>query len=155
MLATEWGATHEPAIVTTMADQFDSQLLPWLFWAYDEDIILDMALPPTADNLRGPVLDALTRPYPTAVNGTPTRLAFDGTSRTLEFEYSTTRADGRPGGLGIPTTVTIPAARYPGGYAVTVTGAKVVSRPCTPSLVLLNLPHADHVTVRVTPAPCP
>jgi endoglycosylceramidase len=154
VLATEWGATHEPAIVTTMADQFDSQLLPWLFWAYDEDIILDMTLPPTADNLRGPVLDALTRPYPTAVNGTPTRLAFDGTSRTLEFEYSTTRPGGRPGAFWIPTTVTIPAARYPGGYAVTVTGAKVVSRPCAPSLVLLNLPRADHVTVRVTPAPC-
>ena len=92
MLATEWGATNDPAIVTTMADQFDSQLLPWLFWAYDENVILDMSLPPTADNLRGPVLDALTRPYPTAVNGTPTRLAFDGSSRTLEFEYSTTRA---------------------------------------------------------------
>ena len=138
-----------------MADQFDSQLLPWLFWAYDENVILDPALPATADNVHGPVLDALTRPYPTAVNGTPTRLAFDGTSRTLEFEYSTTRPTARPGRLGSRPRSRIPAARYPGGYTVTVTGAKVVSRPCAPSLVLLNLPHADHVTVHVTPAPCP
>jgi hypothetical protein len=93
----------------------------------------------------------LTGPYPTAVNGTPTLLAFDGTSRTLEFEYSTTRpAAGRV--ARVLTTVTIPA----GILAATRRRSRGEGRrACAPSLVLLNLPHADHVTVHVTPAPCP
>ena len=154
VLITEWGATNDPAVVTTMADQFDSQLLPWLFWSYYENVILDPHLPVSPDNLRGPVLDALTRAYPTAVNGTPTHLAFDDTSRTLDFEYATTRPDGHRGRFWVPTTISVPAARYPDGYAVTVTGAKVVSRACAPSIILQNLPRATAVTVRVTPAPC-
>ena len=41
------------------------------------------------------------------------------------------------------TTISVPAARYPTGYAVTVTGAKVVSRACAPSIILQNLPRGD------------
>ena len=59
VLITEWGATNDPAVVTTMAGQFDSQLLPWLFWSYYENVILDPHLPVSPENLRGPVLDAL------------------------------------------------------------------------------------------------
>ena len=59
VLTTEWGATNDPAVVTALADQFDSQLLPWLFWSYYENVILEPHLPATPDNLRGPVLDAL------------------------------------------------------------------------------------------------
>jgi endoglycosylceramidase len=115
-------------------------------------MIVDTTKPPTADNLRTDVVDVLTRPYPTAVNGTPSHLAFDATSDTLDFSYSTTRPDGRRAYSPWATEITLPAARYPTGYAVTVEGAVVTSRRCSPTLSLRNLVHAKVVSVHVTPA---
>jgi endoglycosylceramidase len=154
VLSTEWGASNDPALITRTADQFDSTLVPWLFWSYQEHVILDSRRPPTPDNLRTPVIDALTRPYPTAVNGTPTRLAFDTTTDTFEFEYDATRPDGRHAPRLLPTTVSVPAAVYAGGYVATVTGARITSRPCAPVMTLQNLPGATTVSARVTPGAC-
>jgi endoglycosylceramidase len=154
VLTTEWGATNDPAHLVRTADQFDSQLVPWLFWAYNEHVIVDTRRPPTPDNVRGPVVDALTRPYPSAINGTPTRLAFDAASAVLDFEYATTRPDGRAASPVLPTVVNVPESRYPDGYAVTVTGAEVVSEPCAPAIRLRNHAGAASVTVRVVPAAC-
>ena len=144
VLITEWGATERPRVRRPRwPTSSTAQLLPWLFWSYYENVILEPHLPATPDNLRGPVLDALTRAYPTAVNGTPTHLAFDDASRTLDFEYATTRPDGHRGRFWVPTTITVPAARYPTGYAAVVTGAKVISKPCAPSLILVNRPRGN------------
>ena len=154
VLVTEWGATNDPAVLMRTADQFDSRLLPWLFWAYNENIIIDTRRPPTPDNVRSEVLDALSRPFPTAVNGTPTRLEYDTAADTLEFSYTTRRPDGRRAPLGSETVVAVPAARYPDGYSVLATGATITSRPCAESLTLRNLPHATTVSVRVEPAAC-
>ena len=55
------GRDERPGRRHHAADQFDSQLLPWLFWSYYENVILDPHLRRTPDNLRGPVLDVLTR----------------------------------------------------------------------------------------------
>ena len=155
LLVTEWGATNDPAFLTKTAHQFDARLVPWLYWSYNGHVVTDSRLPLVPPNLNESVLDALTLPYPTAVNGTPTRLTFDAATTTLDFEFVTRRPDGRLAPRGLPTELVIPKRRYPGGYAVTAVGAAVTSRPCAPTLTLRNRPGATAVTVRVTPATCP
>jgi endoglycosylceramidase len=154
VLATEWGATNDPALITRTADQFDSRLLPWLFWAYNENIIVDTQRPPTPDNVRTDVLDALTRPYPSVVNGTPTHLHFDAGTGALDFAYDAQRPDGRTAAPGLETVVTVPPPRYADGYTASVLGATITSPPCAPSLTLRNLPHAQTVSVHIEPASC-
>ena len=155
VLVTEWGATDDPASILKAAHQFDARLVPWLYWSYNGHVVADSKLPLVPPNLNVSVLTALTRPYPTVVNGTPTRLTFDPATTTLGFELVTRRPDGRPAPRWLQTEVVIPKLSYPAGYAVTAVGAVVTSRPCAPTLTLRNQPGATVVTVRVTPSPCP
>jgi endoglycosylceramidase len=154
VLVTEWGALNDPATLNRLADQFDERLLPWLFWSFNGHVVLDSTQPLSGANLNGIVLDALTRPYPTAVNGTPTTLDFDTTTKALEFEYSTRRPDGSRATRALTTSVSVPPRAYPGGYAVEVHGAEVVSEPCAPVLQLRHRSGASSVSVRVTPGAC-
>jgi endoglycosylceramidase len=155
VLVTEWGATVDPAFLTLTEDQFDARLVPWLFWSYNGLVVSDSRQPLVSPNLNTTVLDALTRPYPTHVNGTPIRLGFDSATATLGFAYSTHRPDGRPASRGLETEIAVPARSYPTGYAVTVLGADVTSKPCASTLTLRHRPGAEVVWVRVTRASCP
>ena len=155
LLVTEWGATNDPATLTQTEDQFDARLVPWLYWSYNGLVVADSKQPLVAPNLNVTVLNALTRPYPTLVNGTPTGLSIDAATATLDFEFSTRRADGRRAPRGLETVVNVPVRSYPNGYAVTVVGADVTSRRCAPTLTLRNQPRATTVSVRVTPSNCP
>ena len=155
LLVTEWGATNDPPSLTKAAHQFDARLVPWLYWSYNGHVVADSKLPLVPPNLNVSVLGALARPYPTLVNGTPTRLTFDVATTTLDFEFVTRRPDGRRAPRGLQTEVFIPKLRYPNGYAVTAVGATVTSRPCAPTLTLRNQPEATAVAVRVTPSSCP
>lgn len=155
LLVTEWGATTDPAIITETANQFDARLVPWMYWSYNGLVVSDSNQPLFAPNLNVTVLDALTRPYPTLVNGTPTHLGFDTATATFDFAYSTRRPNGHRASRHLETEVNIPARNYPTGYAVTVVGADVTSKPCAPTLTLRNQQGADAVSVHVTPASCP
>jgi endoglycosylceramidase len=155
VLVTEWGATTDPAFLTQTENQFDARLVPWLYWSYNGLVVSDSNQPLVPPNLNVSVLDALTRPYPTYVNGTPTRLMFDSPTATLTFTYSTSRPDGRRASRGLETEIALPARTYPTGYAVTVLGADVTSKPCAPTLTLRNRALANAVAVRITPASCP
>jgi endoglycosylceramidase len=156
LLVTEWGAIDDPATLTQTEDQFDARLVPWLYWSYNGLVVTDSRQPLVAPNLNVTVLDALTRPYPTLVNGTPTRLSFDAATATLDFAYSARRPDGHRAPPGLVTELNIPARSYPTGYAVTATGADVTSPPCTSTLTLHNQPKATTISVRVTPSmTCP
>jgi endoglycosylceramidase len=152
VLVAEWGATTDTTYIDHTADAFDARLLPWAFWAYQEQMIVDTTKPPVPTNLRTDVVDALTRPYPTAVNGTPTSLSFDAASDTLDFSYTTTHPDGRRAPFPWESEIAVPAARYPTGYSVTITGARITSRRCAPVLRLKNLVRAESVSLRITPA---
>jgi endoglycosylceramidase len=154
VLVTEWGAVNDPATLTRLADQLDERLLPWLFWSYNGHVALDSTLPLSGTNLNTVVLDALTRPYPTAVNGTPTALDVDVATKTFRLDYSTRRPDGRRAPRPLTTSISVPNRFYPSGYTVKVTGAQVVSEPCAPVLQLRNRPVAQQVTVRITPGVC-
>ncbi|HVP29712.1 MAG TPA: cellulase family glycosylhydrolase [Myxococcota bacterium] len=151
LLATEWGATSDPAAIALSAGHFDSRLVPWLFWAYEE-VIRDTTLPPTPDNLRLDAVAALTRPYPVATDGTPTRLSFDPATRILEYEYATRQPGGRRSRF-LETVIVAPRATYPTGYRVTAEGAVVTSRRGAVRLDLHSLPKATSVHVVVAPAP--
>jgi len=155
LLVTEWGATTDTATITQTEDQFDARLVPWLFWSYNGLVVGDSHQPLVAPNLDVPVLDALTRPYPAVVNGTPTYLNYNIATATLYAAYSTRRPDGHRAPRNLETVVNVPVRSYPTGYAVTAVGAIVTSPACSPVLTLRNEPAATTVVFRVTPSTCP
>jgi len=155
ILATEFGATTDPATIDRLTGALDTRLVPWIFWAYDEGLVVDLEQPPTGANVRAPVLTALARPYATATNGTPTSFAYDPATRTFDYAYDAVRPDGSPAPAAITTVLTMTASAYPDGYTVEVTGAAIVSAADARELVLCNEPGAAEVVVRVTPGSDP
>jgi endoglycosylceramidase len=143
-LATEYGAITDPAAITRMASTIEHGLISWAFWSYDENLVIDKAKPPTPDNVRQPVLDALARPYASLTNGIPTAWHYDNATGDLSYAYT---PRGKPGD---DTVIVLGPRAYPNGYAVTVTGGQVVSSPCASALRIENRKHATAVTVHVT-----
>jgi endoglycosylceramidase len=156
LLVTEWGATKDPATVVQTEDQFDARLVPWLYWSYNGLVVKDSNKPLEVPNVNVGLLNALTRPYPTLINGTPTALSFDASSLIMNFTYSTRAPDGHPAPHGLGTAINVPPRNYKFGYKVTAAGAVVTSPPCAHTVTLGNLPGATTVSVRITPATnCP
>jgi endoglycosylceramidase len=155
IVATEFGATTDVATLDRLTGALDTRLVPWMFWAYDEGLVVDLGLPPTGANVRAPVLTALARPYATATNGTPTSFAYDPATRTLDYGYATVRPDGAAAPGAITTVLAMTVAAYPDGYTVEVDGAAIASAPDARELVLCNEPGATEVVVRVTPGADP
>ena len=151
-LITEWGATTDTATIATTTDQFDARLAPWLYWSYNGLIVSNSNQPLVAGNVNFTVLDSLTRPYPTVVNGTPRGLQYDTPTHTLDFRYVADRPDGRRAPPGLATVIAVPQRDYPSGYSVAATGALVTSGPCSPQLTLRNDPGATSIGVRISPA---
>ncbi len=155
ILVTEFGATQDPVVLQRLSAEMEAQILPWLEWAYT-DLMADPTQPPGLHNLRSPeAFAALVRPYPRAVAGTPTSLAFDPATGSFDFSYATVSPGGDAYPRGLATVVSIPALQYPQGYRVTVTGARVVSKPCAALLLLRARKHAEHVSLEVTPSATP
>jgi endoglycosylceramidase len=151
LLATEWGATNDPARIRRLAEQFDSRLLPWTFWAYDENVILQTEQPPMPANLRADVVAALTRPYPVATNGTPIALSFDASTRVLDYAWLTQRPHGRRARTEVETSIVLPPSVYPGGAVVEVEGGIVTSPPAARHLRIRHVAGFETVHVRVAP----
>lgn len=149
--ATEFGATNDPATLRRLTGILDERLVPWMFWAYDENVIIEKREPPTPDNVRTEVVEALARPYASATNGTPASFAYDPASRVLEYAWSTTRPDGTRAPADLPTTIVLPPAAYPDGYAAEVEGGSVRGGACARPLVVVNDAGAATVRVRVVP----
>jgi endoglycosylceramidase len=147
-LATEYGAVTDPATITRIASTIEDGLISWAFWSYDENLVVDKSKPPTPDNVRQPVLDALARPYAALTNGIPTAWHYDAATGDLQFSYTTR------GNPADDTIIVLGARAYPGGYGVTVTGGRVVSRACANRLRIENGKHATAVTVHVTRQAC-
>ncbi|WP_051467458.1 hypothetical protein, partial [Pseudofrankia saprophytica] len=110
--------------------------------------------PVGAGGAGGPVAlpAALARPYPIAVAGEVSQFGVDGAG-TFTLRYGTTLPVGKPAPGGLLTAVSLPAAAYPTGYQVQVTGAKVFSRPGSALLCLAAEPGATAVSLTVTRAP--
>lgn len=154
VLNTEFGATRDVAAIDRQVDLLDGALVPWMWWAYNENFVEDMSRPPTEDNLVGPIVDALVRPHPRAVAGTPIDLAYDLDQRVLRFRYSGDSVGGDPFGAGAVTELQVAARTYPAGYRVEVTGGTVTSAPDA-TLLTVAADGRGEVFVKLWPADQP
>ena len=153
LLLTEFGAVTDPVVLNRLTAEMEGGLVPWMFWAYEGEIIADRSQPAGPDNLRSPeAFDALVRPYPVALTGTPTAITFDPETNAFDLAYETTGPSGGHYASDLVSVVFIPQRHYAAGYTVTVEGASVVSAPCAPRLLLRNQPGAAAVSVHVVPA---
>jgi endoglycosylceramidase len=153
-LATEYGATTDPSTITRIASTIESKLVSWIFWSYDVNLVVDKSKPPTSDNVRQPVLDALDRPYAVATAGTPATWQYDAASHDLRYSYTTAPVDGTRDARSNETEILLPRRAYATGYRVETTGGRIVSKPCASLLRIRSNRHASTVAVHVTPAPC-
>lgn len=153
-VVTEWGAVNDPTELDRTQNQFDARLLPNIYWSYNGHVTTRSTEPLVPPNVNPTVLDALARPYPSVVDGTPTSLHYDRTTRTFDLAFTTRRPDGQHASDRHGTAIMVPTRAYPTGYVVTVTGASVTSAPCSATLTLRNLPTAGSVRVHVAPGPC-
>jgi endoglycosylceramidase len=163
LLMSEFGATDNTDALRRIVAEADRTMVSWQNWTYynaqsggepvirrSKSIIINPLKPPTPNNVRQPKLDALARPYPRLIAGTPERFAFDPQTRRFELAYDATPAGNGHLPPGLKTEVFLPARQYPNGYDVQLDGAKVVgSDPST--LRLLAKPKAGHVSLVVTP----
>ncbi len=149
LLNTEFGATGDVATLERQTGLFESALVPWTFWSYDEQLVHDLGAPATGANVNDAVVDALARPHAVAVAGTPRGAAYDPVGGAFQFSWSTTGPDGSRFPDDAVTLLDVNARAYPGGYDVTVEGGQVTSAPNAPHLTVVADPGADRVLVTV------
>jgi len=152
VLNTEFGATTDVPAINRQIGELDSSLVPWIWWAYNENVIADLSRPAGDTNAHAPVLDALVRPHPRAVAGTPTADAYDAETKLLRFSYSTARPGGGSFAATTPTELQVAPRSYPDGYTAKVTGGSVTSAPNAAQLTVVDDPGAADVFVKVWPA---
>lgn len=145
LLLSEFGATDDIPTIARDLDAADRHMESWTYWTYSggdpccprpaEGIIIDPSRPPTPGNVKQAKVNALSRPYPQTVAGTPLAWSYDPASDVFTLTY---QSDPR---IHAPTVIFVPVARhYAGGYVVRVSGPAVVtSAPGAVSLTLRSL----------------
>ena len=151
LLETEFGATTDTATIDRMIEEADRALVPWIFWAFNEDVVHSLAEPPSGSNLVASTVAAIVRPHPVAVAGTPVASTYDTTTRTMRFTWSTEGPGGHRYSAATPTLFNIPGSLYPAGYRVHVVGGRVVG-PRHQALTVEAARGASSVSVTVSPA---
>lgn len=151
VMLTEFGATNDGDQLNYLTGLYDQSLMPWIFWAYNENVVTDGTVPATTEVANQTVLRALTRPYPVAIAGRPTQFSFDPASKVMSLQYKTRRPGGGKYPTKLPSVVAVQRLTYPEGYTVKVKGAKVASKPCAQRLKLRKRGKAKSVSVTVTP----
>ncbi len=155
LLNTEWGATTSVPAILRQAGELDGALLPWIFWSLTPYLVRHLTAAPSGANLDTAALGALVQPSAVAVAGTPTRFAYQPSTRVLSASWRSSRPGGGTYAPGVVSTFDLPRAVYPGGYRVTVAGTRVVSAPCASLLELAAAPGARTQSVTVSPGSCP
>ena len=144
-------------------DLFDQDFLSWTIWAYysysqdpancaGQGLLVDDGKGGSEANAKQAKLDAIVVPYPQAIAGTPGSYGFDRSSDTMTLRYTATAVPGVQLAAAAPTQIFIPQRKYPHGYRVAVSGARVVSGPTAPWLELVADRAGAGVSVTVTPA---
>lgn len=167
LFATEFGS-QDPNVLNQFTDLADEHRMSWLAWAYcgcgaptypfpvsahADDLVVDPTRAPTGANVVQGKVEALVRPHPMVVAGTPVAFAFDRATRTFTFSYTTGRADGdgRFDSTGC-TEVFVPRLLYPDGYRADVRGARIVSRAGAGVVALRQRTDATRIFLRITPS---
>jgi endoglycosylceramidase len=166
LLLSEFGATDDPAALQGVLSLADKNMMSWQEWHYcgcddptttgsgdTQAIVLDPAKPPSGSNLKTVTLDAITRPYPQAVAGTPESWSFDPSSRKFSLEYTTAQAASptKSFGPGSETEIAVPARQYPKGYSADVRGGAIRSAPGAAVLRVVACTATDRMAVTVVP----
>ena len=166
LLLTEFGATDDTGALLPVLKLADQHMMSWQEWHYcgcddptttgsgdKQAIVLDPAKPPTGDNLKTSTLDAITRPYPQAVAGTPNNWKFDPATKAFSLSFNTQRAGGSTSfAPGAETEIAVPRRQYPDGYAADVRGGDIRSAPGAPVLRVVACSAAEGVEVTVKPS---
>ncbi len=155
LLESEFGATQDPSSIDRQVDQNDGALVPWIWWSYDGELVPDLTVPPGGTNLSTPVADALIRPHPVLVAGTPTTLDYDESTRTMTFTQSTTAPGEAQLAPGAATVVEVPDRPYPEGWHAVVSGGTITSAPNVSPLTVVPAPGASTVSITVVPGAAP
>jgi endoglycosylceramidase len=155
-LLTEFGAADDFPDIGLVTALADAQFTGWQYWHYKgwmdptsedptggaQSLFTDDA---DLDSVKLDKLRLLERTYPQYTAGVPLALSFNPDTAEFNYRYTPRAASG-------PTEIYVPVAlHYPEGYAVTVSGATVVSVAAASKLILNNLPGATEVTVRLIP----
>jgi endoglycosylceramidase len=149
-ILSEFGASAPPDDLERIVLEMGEKYISWMQWAYENDFN-DPSQPFSEANANQSELDALVVPYPQAIAGTPRSWSFDYSSDAMTMSYTASPVPGARPKRGARTRIFIPARKYPTGYSVRVSGARVVSAPTAPWVELANRRHGALVTVRVTP----
>ncbi len=151
-ILTEFGATSDNATIDRLTSIYDARIVSWIFWAYNENVVPDGSVTAGTGTATQDVIQALARPYPVAVTGTPTSLKFDPDTRVMDLTYGTAKRGGGKFPAPLPSVVSVPRYTYPTGYKAIVKGARVTSAACSPKLRLQTRPGARKVSLTVKPA---
>jgi endoglycosylceramidase len=82
VVVTEWGATGDASAIAASAGAFDSALLSWIYWTFDDccgpapgsdSLVRSRSGPPAGDNANTAVVGALVRPHPWPCPARPRR----------------------------------------------------------------------------------
>ncbi len=155
LLESEFGATQSQADIDRQVDENDGALIPWIWWSYDGELVGDLTTPPGGANLSVPVAEALIRPHPVLVAGTPTSLAYDESTRTMTFTQSTAAPNRARLASDTATVVEVPDRPYPDGWHAVVTGGTITSAPNVSPLTVVADPGAATVSITVVPGAAP
>jgi endoglycosylceramidase len=139
-------------------------MVSWLEWAYCgckdptgsippgvEGLVKDPSRPPHGRNVKHKKLQALDRPHPQAVAGTPTGFGFDPQTGIFHLSYRAKAPDGKLLSRRLRTRIYVPRSHYRDGYDVRVHGARVMSKP-NARYLLLKRTGPSRVSVAIRPS---
>ncbi len=149
---SEFGATSDPTLLADFTAEADRHLVGWAYWAWKyygdptgsraESLVM-------ADGHLRSTARVLSQAYPEAVAGTPLSLSWTAGSAAFALTYRPDHA------VRAPTVVFVPTAvHYPDGYCARVSGGRVVSRPGSELLRVVDAPGFRQVRVSLTAGRC-
>ncbi|MHB8572743.1 MAG: cellulase family glycosylhydrolase [Candidatus Dormibacteria bacterium] len=145
-------ATTAEADLLRVSQLADQNMIGWTYWQWrqygDPTGSATEGMFDAQGNLK-PKAALLSRAYPQALAGTPSRFSFDPASGAFDLAYQadpTVMAD---------SVIALPVAEhYASGYCATASGAGVTSAPGSPTLTLANHPGAASVSLSVRAGSC-
>jgi endoglycosylceramidase len=127
---TEFGSTVDTSTIVDAEDLADRHLIGWMEWAYFNNgsssfagtpsLVTNPHRPPVGTNIDRAQLDALVRPYASAIAGVPRSMSYNPATRTFKLRY-------RPNAAATaPTLVQAAKLVYPDGHHITISGGRVL-----------------------------
>jgi endoglycosylceramidase len=149
---SEFGASSDPLLLTSVTAQMDTEQVSWAFWAWkyyaDPTGSSDESLVMLGGRLRSTAL-VLSQVYPQAVAGTPVSFSYSPLSDIFDLTYVPNHRLRAPTVIFVPTEI-----HYQHGYCATVHGGRVTSSRGSGHLLVTSSRAAARVSVRVSPGAC-